>query len=297
MAEFNQKKTEEFAESLSKELGSALTTLLQSETSVNIASTDKIDAGGNAPEYLQGPVCAVGFSTSRLADTRGIIAALSDDVNKISGIMGFETGSAGEEPGDEAVDAFCELVGQAVSVTGSFIRKTYGDIGVESGELTKGNPAEDSSLLLAGAEEMVCIYFGVEVNEKPGFGLAFVCTPELLDAVFSRADGERISNEEKQELTEPERKKERLELNRILKVKIPVRVVVAQRRMTMEQILEFSSGSIIETTKSSDEYLDLSVNNKIIGKGEVVIIAERFGLQVKSILSPEETIKSLGSSI
>lgn len=293
MAEFNQQKTEEFAESLSKELGGALTTLLQSEAKVNIASVDKIDTQTGAPEYLQGPVCVVGFSTSRLADTRGLIAALSADVGKISGIMGLETGTDGE-PGDEAVDAFSELSGQAVSVTGSFIRKTYGDIGVESGELTQGNPADDPSLLLAGAEEMVCIYFGVEVNEQPGFGMAFICSPELLESVLSGSDKELISNEEKQDLAETDREKERLELNRILKVKIPVRVVVAQRRMTMEDILEFSSGSIIETTKSSDEYLDLSINNKVIGKGEVVIIAERFGLQVKSIISPEETIKSLG---
>ena len=81
-------------------------------------------------------------------------------------------------------------------------------------------------------------------------------------------------------------------LDRILNVSIPVIVSVAIKEMSLEEVLNFSPGYIIQFNKDSDDSLDLLVNDKKIGEGEAITIEERFGLQIKKITSVQQKIKS-----
>jgi flagellar motor switch protein FliN/FliY len=53
-------------------------------------------------------------------------------------------------------------------------------------------------------------------------------------------------------------------------------------------------GSIIELDKLAGEPVDLLVNGKLIGKGEVVVIDENFGVRVTDIVTPMERVKQMG---
>jgi flagellar motor switch protein FliN/FliY len=83
-------------------------------------------------------------------------------------------------------------------------------------------------------------------------------------------------------------------MGKILKIKIPLIVVLAERPAQLEEILSLAPGAIIEFEKSSDGLLELRANGKIIGKGTAVKIGENFGLQLKEIGTLDETIKKLG---
>lgn len=69
-------------------------------------------------------------------------------------------------------------------------------------------------------------------------------------------------------------------LRRILPIKIPVTVQLAQCRMNMSDILDFTVGTIIEFDRLADSELDLIAKNTPIGTGNAVKCGEKFGLRV-----------------
>ncbi len=84
-------------------------------------------------------------------------------------------------------------------------------------------------------------------------------------------------------------------LDRILKIRIPVTVVLAERKMTLEDVMALSPGSVIEFDRHHQQLLELCVNNKAIARGETVTLREKFGLRVREIGDLKDTIKSLGT--
>jgi flagellar motor switch protein FliN/FliY len=84
------------------------------------------------------------------------------------------------------------------------------------------------------------------------------------------------------------------ELKRILRLSVPVIVKLAERRLTLAEVMRFGVGAIIEFAKSSDEPLTLLVNNKPIGLGEAVKVGENFGLRITQIGDVRQIIRTLG---
>ena len=86
------------------------------------------------------------------------------------------------------------------------------------------------------------------------------------------------------------------ELQRILRLEVPVIVKLAERRLMLSEVMRLGTGAIIEFFKSSDEPLELLINNKVIGVGETVKVGENFGLRITQIGDLKQVIKSLGDS-
>ena len=84
------------------------------------------------------------------------------------------------------------------------------------------------------------------------------------------------------------------ELHRILRLEVPVIVKLAERKLSMSEVLRLGVGAIIEFAKSSDEPLELLINNKVIGVGETVKVGENFGLRITQVGDIKQIIQSLG---
>jgi flagellar motor switch protein FliN len=82
-------------------------------------------------------------------------------------------------------------------------------------------------------------------------------------------------------------------LNMLLDIPLQVTVELGRTKRTVKEILEISSGSIIELDKLAGEPVDILVNNRLIAKGEVVVIDENFGVRVTDIISQTDRIKNL----
>ncbi len=82
-------------------------------------------------------------------------------------------------------------------------------------------------------------------------------------------------------------------LNLLLDIPLQVTVELGRTRRQIRDILEMSQGFIIELDKLAGEPVDVLVNNKLIAKGEVVVIDENFGVRVTDIISPMERIQKL----
>lgn len=79
----------------------------------------------------------------------------------------------------------------------------------------------------------------------------------------------------------------------ILDVPLQVTVELGRAKKTIKEILELSSGSIVELDKLAGEPVDIFVNGKFLAKGEVVVIDENFGVRITDIVSPAERAASL----
>ncbi len=83
------------------------------------------------------------------------------------------------------------------------------------------------------------------------------------------------------------------DLQTLYRLRVPVIVQIAQRKMAVDAVLNLGPGTIIELNKPSDALLDLLVNNKPIAQGLAVKVAENFGIRVNQVGTAQERIEAL----
>ena len=81
----------------------------------------------------------------------------------------------------------------------------------------------------------------------------------------------------------------------ILSLEVPVVVVLAERTMTVGEVLSLRPGTILEVDKTAEEDLSLRVNNRDVGSGTAVKVGENFGLRIEAIGSHESRVEALGA--
>jgi flagellar motor switch protein FliN/FliY len=82
-------------------------------------------------------------------------------------------------------------------------------------------------------------------------------------------------------------------LNLLMDIPLKVTVELGRTHKQIKDILELSQGSIVELDKLAGEPVDILVNNKLIAKGEVVVIDENFGVRVIDIVSQWDRIQKI----
>ena len=83
-------------------------------------------------------------------------------------------------------------------------------------------------------------------------------------------------------------------LDRILKLKLPISIVLAEKDLSVADLLKMRPGDVLEFDKRVDDPLSVRVHVNPIGTGVAVKRGEKFGMRIQKILSPEETIRLLG---
>jgi flagellar motor switch protein FliN/FliY len=79
-------------------------------------------------------------------------------------------------------------------------------------------------------------------------------------------------------------------------VKLEVSVVLGSTRMLIRDLLSLDAGSIVELNKLAGESLDVIVNDKVIARGEAVVINDKFGVRLTEVISPNERAMQLRDS-
>jgi len=91
----------------------------------------------------------------------------------------------------------------------------------------------------------------------------------------------------------PQNSMDETNLGLLLDIPLKVTVELGRTKKVIKDILELSQGSIIELDKLAGEPVDILVNNKLIAKGEVVVIDENFGVRVTDIINQWDRIQKL----
>jgi flagellar motor switch protein FliN/FliY len=82
-------------------------------------------------------------------------------------------------------------------------------------------------------------------------------------------------------------------LDFILDIPLKVTVELGRSKMAIRDVLQLAQGSVIELSKFAGEPLEVLVNEKLVARGEVVVVNEKFGIRLTDIISPVERIEQL----
>lgn len=82
-------------------------------------------------------------------------------------------------------------------------------------------------------------------------------------------------------------------LQLILDIPLRVTVELGRTKMPVSELLNLTQGSVIELSKLAGEPMEVLVNDKLIARGEAVVVNEKFGVRLTDIISPTERIEQL----
>ena len=82
-------------------------------------------------------------------------------------------------------------------------------------------------------------------------------------------------------------------LNRILDIPLVLSAQLGNTRMLIKDLLQLGPGSIVELDKLAGEPLEVLVNERLVARGEVVMVNEKFGIRRTDVISPTERVNKL----
>jgi flagellar motor switch protein FliN/FliY len=107
---------------------------------------------------------------------------------------------------------------------------------------------------------------------------------------------EEVVDEKGSAETAGEKSGEPASLDLILDIPLAVTVELGRSKMLINDLLQLGQGSVIELTKLVGDPLEVLVNNKLVARGEVVVVNEKFGVRLTDIVTPMERVKSLATT-
>ncbi len=79
----------------------------------------------------------------------------------------------------------------------------------------------------------------------------------------------------------------------LLDIPLEVTVELGRTKILIKDLLQLGQGSVVELEKIAGEPMEILVNNKLVAKGEVVVVNEKFGIRLTDVLSPAERISQI----
>lgn len=110
--------------------------------------------------------------------------------------------------------------------------------------------------------------------------------PEQQDAISQLADQIKTGDDALNKL-----KVQNLDF--ILDIPLKVSVELGRAQVVIKDLLQLGQGSVLELDKLAGEPLEVLVNGKLVARGEVVVVNEKFGIRLTDIISPLERIETL----
>jgi flagellar motor switch protein FliN/FliY len=84
-------------------------------------------------------------------------------------------------------------------------------------------------------------------------------------------------------------------LDLIMDVTVPVNVSVGSVRKSISEILALGPGHVVDLERLAGDPVDLLVNGKLIARGEVVVVDDRYGMRITEIMTPRERLSRVAS--
>lgn len=83
------------------------------------------------------------------------------------------------------------------------------------------------------------------------------------------------------------------DLQRILDIPLVLSAQLGSARLLIKELLQLGPGSVVELDKLAGEPLEVFVNDKLVARGEVVMINEKYGIRLTDVVSPSERVNKL----
>ncbi len=103
---------------------------------------------------------------------------------------------------------------------------------------------------------------------------------EDIDALLGGAEAEAA-----EELA-PSTEEKRRNIDLLMDVPLKVRIELGRRKLSVKDILALGEGSVVELDKLAGEPVDILVNDRIVARGELLVMDDNFCVRVTEILRP-----------
>lgn len=107
---------------------------------------------------------------------------------------------------------------------------------------------------------------------------------------------DEMEDQEMEEVSEETAERGERELAFILDIPLELSVELGKTKMLVNDLLQLGQGSIIELNKLAGEPLEVYINRKLVARGEVVVVNEKFGVRLTDVITPIDRVKSLAST-
>ena len=75
----------------------------------------------------------------------------------------------------------------------------------------------------------------------------------------------------------------------VFDVPVQISAVIGKTSLSVSQLLKLANGSILELDRKVGEAIDIYVNNRLVARGEVVVVDERLGVTMTEIIKDGDT--------
>jgi flagellar motor switch protein FliN len=75
------------------------------------------------------------------------------------------------------------------------------------------------------------------------------------------------------------------DLGRLLDIELEANIRFGAREMSLAELLEIGPGAVIPLDRQINDPVDLIIGDKVVARGEVVLVQGKFGLRVTEVLS------------
>ncbi|MBY0385551.1 flagellar motor switch protein FliN [bacterium] len=82
-------------------------------------------------------------------------------------------------------------------------------------------------------------------------------------------------------------------INMILDIPLKLTAELGRTKIVVSDLLNLGQGSVIELNKLAGEPMEIFVNDKLIAKGEAVVVNDKFGVRLTDVISPKERVEQL----
>ena len=79
------------------------------------------------------------------------------------------------------------------------------------------------------------------------------------------------------------------DLATVFDVPVNISAVLGKAHMTVAQLLKLNRGSVLELDRKVGEAIDIFVNNRLVARGEVVVVEDRLGVTMTEIIKTEDS--------
>jgi len=79
----------------------------------------------------------------------------------------------------------------------------------------------------------------------------------------------------------------------LLDIPVEITVELGMKKMLIKELLQLGHGSVVELNKLAGEPMDIYANNRLIARGEAVVVNEKFAVRLTDVISPTERLSQL----
>ncbi|HVM32536.1 MAG TPA: flagellar motor switch protein FliN [bacterium] len=300
-------------------MGETLNSLLGREVQVHFAHVDTL-APGAVASALAGSYFIAGFALSGAVSGSGFLATREKDASIIADLLiGQDGTNAPDKMTELHLSAFGEVVSQLGEAFTQAVQKTSGaKVSLQTGEMAAQETGGVEASLNQLGPSIVVFSFGLasqgllsgdiyfylpeSTAQQLGDGAGKPAAAKPAAAVQQGAPPQATPTRSggvvmQQQLENDFSGAPKVGGNIALLMDVPLKLTVELGRTTklVKEILALAPGSVVELDKLAGEAVDILVNEKLIAKGEVVVIDENFGVRITEIINPEERLSAVQS--